>query len=279
MTLLDDGGTMHEGSVAFLPRGVMIRISKLVRLSIGTALIAACSRGASMIPSTAARPAAAPGPTTAAPRPLPNDLKWFRLSAEYRALARQAYGLAGERLPELSRGLAAGSWGVILDADETILDNSEYERRRFMADSGYTDASWMTWVNERAAAAVPGSVDFTKRVRSLGGRVVVVTNRAESLCVPTRANLASIGVEADAVLCQPSGESDKNPRFDRIERGSAAAGLPPLHIVEWLGDNIMDFPHLTQAARNDPAQLAEFGKRYFILPNPMYGSWQQNREP
>ena len=242
-------------------------------------LVAACSRGASMIPATASRPAVASNSTSPAPRALPNDLKWFRLSAEYRALARQAYRLAAEQLPELSRGLVAGSWGVILDADETILDNSEYERRRFVADSGYTDASWFAWVNERAAAAVPGSVDFTKRVRALGGRVVVVTNRADSLCAPTRANLASIGVEADAVLCQPRGESDKNPRFDRVERGSAAPGLPPLRIVEWLGDNIMDFPHLTQSARNDPALLADFGKRYFILPNPMYGSWQQNREP
>jgi 5'-nucleotidase (lipoprotein e(P4) family) len=253
--------------------------SKLARLSVGAALVAACSRGASMIPSTTAQPAAVPTAATAASRALPNDLKWFRSSAEYRALARQAYGVAGERLPELSRGLAAGSWGVILDADETILDNSEYERRRFIADSGYTDASWLAWVNERAAAAVPGSVDFTKRVRALGGRVVIVTNRADSLCAPTRANLASIGVDADAVLCQPPGESDKNPRFDRVARGSAASGLPPLRIVEWLGDNIMDFPHLTQAVRNDPAQLNDFGKRYFILPNPMYGSWQQNREP
>ena len=251
---------------------------KLARLPIGAVLVAACSHGASMIPSTAVQPAAASTPTPAS-RALPNDLKWFRLSAEYRALARQAYGVAGEGLPELSRGLAAGSWGVILDADETILDNSEYERRRFLADSGYTDASWLAWVNERAAAAVPGAVDFTKRVRALGGRVIVVTNRADSLCGPTRANLASIGVEADAVLCQPAGETDKNPRFDRVARGSAVSGLPPLRIVEWLGDNIMDFPHLTQSARNDPAQLADFGKRYFILPNPMYGSWQQNREP
>lgn len=270
---------MHEVTDAFLPGGAMTWTFKLARLSLGVALIAACSRGASMIPSTTAQPATVSRPSAPAPRALSNDIKWFRLSAEYRALARQAYGFAGERLPELSRGLAAGSWGVILDADETILDNSEYERRRFVADSGYTDASWLAWVNERAAVAVPGSVEFTKRVRALGGRVVVVTNRADSLCTPTRANLASIGVEADAVLCQPPGEGDKNPRFDRVERGSAAPGLPPLHIVEWLGDNIMDFPHLTQAARNDPAQLADFGKHYFILPNPMYGSWQQNREP
>ncbi|MGH7616976.1 MAG: HAD family acid phosphatase, partial [Gemmatimonadaceae bacterium] len=86
---------------------------------------------------------AAPRTTTApAARPLPNDIRWFRTSAEYRALTRQANRVAEERLPTLSHGLAAGSWGVILDADETVLDNSEYEQRRFVLDSGYTDASW-----------------------------------------------------------------------------------------------------------------------------------------
>ena len=256
----------------------MTRFVSLVRPAIAMAMLAACSHGASMIPSPAPQPATATS-SPAAARPLPNEIRWFRLSAEYRALARQAYGLAGDRLPELARGLAAKSWGVILDADETILDNSEYERRRFMADSGYSEATWVAWVRERAAAAVPGAVDFTRRVHSLDGRVVVVTNRADSLCAPTRANLASIGVQADLVLCQPPGENDKNPRFDRVQRGTAAPGMPPLAIVEWLGDNILDFPHLTQASRNDTAQLADFGKRYFILPNPMYGSWQQNREP
>jgi 5'-nucleotidase (lipoprotein e(P4) family) len=227
----------------------------------------ACTRGA---------PVASPGPAPAASRQLPNEIRWFRSSAEYRALARQAYQLAGDRLPELTRALPAKSWAVILDADETVLDNSEYQRRRAVLDSGYTEATWAAWVNERAAPSVPGSVEFLRRVRELGGRVVIVTNRADSLCAATRANLASVAIQADVVLCQPPGESDKNPRFRRVQTGAAAPGVPALTVVEWLGDNILDFPGMSQAARNDPASLADFGKRYFILPNPMYGSWQQN---
>lgn len=218
-------------------------------------------------------PARAPAPA----RQLPNDVRWLRTAAEYSALARQAFQAAGDRLPALAANLAPQSWAVILDADETILDNSEYQRRRFIADSGYTEATWAAWVNERAAQPTPGATDFTRRVHSLGGRLVIVTNRAATLCDATRANLAAIGVVADAVLCQPPGETDKNPRFQRVQTGTAVEGLPPLSIVEWLGDNILDFPGLTQAARNDPRALADFGKRYFILPNPMYGSWQQNQ--
>jgi 5'-nucleotidase (lipoprotein e(P4) family) len=244
-----------------------------IAAAVGSLSIAACSR-ASMVPKTTT-----PVPAASATRPLPNDLKWFRSSAEYRALARQAYRVASDRLPELSRGLAAKSWAVILDADETILDNSEYQRRRFVLDSGYTDASWTAWVQERAATAVPGAPDFIHRVQSLGGRVAVVTNRAESLCDATHDNLRTIGVEPDVLLCQPPGQSDKNPRFQRVQNGSAAPGIPALTVVAWVGDNILDFPDLAQTARTNSAALAEFGVRYFILPNPMYGSWQQNREP
>lgn len=221
-----------------------------------------------------AAPAAAPAPAT-----LPNDVRWFRQSAEYRALARQAYRVAADRLPELTRGLAPRSWAVILDADETMLDNSEYERRLFVEHRSYTDSSWDAWVNERAAPPVPGGPEFARRVHALGGRVVIVTNRADRLCDATRDNFARDSIETDLVLCQPGKESDKNPRFQRVENGTAAPGVPALTVVEWLGDNILDFPNLSQAARHDPAALAEFGRKYFILPNPMYGSWTANKEP
>ena len=244
------------------------------------ALIATLSAGGCIsVAATSARPTPPRAPATSAAtapaaRPLPNDVRWFRTSAEYRALAEQTYAVAAQRLPALSRDLAAQSWGVILDADETVLDNSEYERRRAVLDSGYTPPTWAAWVNERAATAIPGAVAFTRRVHDLGGRVVIVTNRSMDQCDATRANLASVGLVTDAVLCQPQGESDKNPRFTRVQSGTAVPGLPALRIVEWLGDNILDFPHLSQTSRNDPASLTEFGSRYFILPNPMYGSWQ-----
>jgi len=240
------------------------------RLIVTTWLIgaAACAQ-----PTVTPKPAAAPA--APASRPLPNEIRWFRNSAEYRALAREVYSQAGERLPALSLGLAPSTWAVILDADETVLDNSEYERRRAVLDSGYTEESWGTWVNERAAVAIPGAVDFTRFVHALSGKVVIVTNRPLDVCDATRANLDAIGVAADLVLCQPPGESDKNPRFRRVQNGTAETGVPALNVVAWVGDNILDFPGLTQSARTDPAALAEFGKRFFILPNPMYGSWQQ----
>jgi 5'-nucleotidase (lipoprotein e(P4) family) len=188
----------------------------------------------------------------------------------------QTYRAAGNQLVSASQGLAKGSWAVILDADETILDNSEYQKRLGSAHARYTDSSWAVWVRESAAPAAPGAVEFTRQVHLLGGLVAIVTNRAETLCDVTRQNLTAVGIQAELVLCQTPGGSDKNPRFRLIESGAARAGIPPLKVLEWIGDNIQDFPTLTQGARNNLATLAEFGVRYFVLPNPMYGSWEKN---
>jgi 5'-nucleotidase (lipoprotein e(P4) family) len=224
------------------------------------------------------RPGAGPTP---APRPVAasrNDIRWFRASAEYRGLALEVYRSATARLPALYRGMASGSWAVILDADETLLDNSRNERE--LADKGqsYNETEWAAWVRRKAATAIPGAVEFTRAVHAAGGRVAIVTNRADSLCNPTRDNLRQVGVEADVVLCQ-TGPGDKNPRFAMIQHGTAAAGVPPLTVVAWVGDNIQDFPGLTQAVRQAPDGFAAFGVRYFLLPNPMYGSWEHNVEP
>ena len=70
----------------------------------------------------------------------------------------------------------------------------------------------------------------------------------------------------------------RSPTWSLVTYGTAVAGIPPLTVVAWVGDNILDFPGLSQAARNDPRALELFGKKYFVLPNPMYGSWQQNRD-
>lgn len=211
--------------------------------------------------------------TTRHQPPLPNDIRWVRGSAEYAGLTRQVFRSAAERLPRLTEGLRRGTWAVILDADETVLDNSEYQRRLAESGATYSDSTWALWVMEKAAPPVPGAPQFTQRVRELGGRVVIVTNRADTLCAQTRQNLQAVDVPADLVLCKPPGGSNKNPRFRSVQAGTAAPGIPPLTVVEWIGDNILDFPDLTQSARQNASRLAEFGVRYFLLPNPMYGSW------
>lgn len=205
-----------------------------------------------------------------------NDTHWARNSAEHRAIYLEVYRAAGARLATLIAGHAPGTWGVILDADETVLDNSEYQKSRAPFGGTFDAPAWTAWVNQGRAPALPGAVEFVALVRQLGGRAVIVTNRDEAQCPITRANLDHLGIITDGVLCKTT-TSNKNPRFEAVQRGTAVSGLAPLAVLEWVGDNIEDFPMLDQNIRSaTEAAYARFGDTYFALPNSMYGSWERN---
>jgi 5'-nucleotidase (lipoprotein e(P4) family) len=243
--------------------------SAVSTLTVVMALIAGCR---SAVPP--------PLPTVPSPPPaavtLPDSLHWVRNSAEYRAAVLQAFRLATARVEEAARGRAAGSWAVVSDADETLLDNSQYQKERAAAGLPFTPESWTEWVRRREASAVPGAVDFARHVRALGGRLAVVTNRTQAECADSEANLRSLGLDHDAILCRPAGApSDKGPRFRQVESGQAFASLP-VDVVLFVGDNILDFPGLDQQARGSAERLAAFGVRFVVIPNPMYGSWEGN---
>jgi predicted secreted acid phosphatase len=74
-------------------------------------------------------------------------------------------------------------------------------------------------------------------------------------------------------VCQTD-TSDKNPAFQKVQDGTTVPGIGPQKVVLWTGDNINDFPNESQAGRTDESGLADFGSRFVVLPNPMYGSWQ-----
>lgn len=217
--------------------------------------------------------ACASGPVTkpaAVSAALPDSVHWFRDSAEQKAVYVQTYRAATDAARALGAGLAAGSWGVILDVDETILDNSDYAKR--LADTGehFSPETWKAWVEERKATALPGVKRFIDTViDDLRGRVVLVTNRTENECPATEDNLRNLQLRYDRILCDRAGDGNKNERFRSVIDGET--GTPAVNVVLWIGDNIQDFPLLTQAA---PGDLSPFGVRYFALPDPLYGSWQ-----
>ena len=251
----------------------MPRHAFILALIAGTS---ACATGT--VPSTS-QPAPAATPATA--QVVPTGIRWFAAAAEMRAAYAQTYGFATAALERAAQGRTAGSWAVILDADETVIDNSPYEIQQARIGVPYDSASWDAWVKRGAARALPGAVEFTSRVHALGGRVVIVTNRDQVYCAVSRENILRVGVPADEVLCRTDrANGSKDPRFEAVQRGTAPSTLPPLDVLMWVGDNIQDFPHLGQSIRAAPdSALAGFGERYIVLPNPMYGSWEQNPVP
>lgn len=228
-------------------------------------------------------------PADASVPPMPKQLHWSRNSAEYQALSRQAYGLALRNLEALR---AAGTpdadgngepdpWAVVFDTDETLLSNLQFEKESWEQGLKFSKARWLEWVQRKAAPAMPGAVEFTQRVRELGGRVVVVTNRKlEAECEPTRENLLAEGIVVDGIFCQEDpNNSDKNGRFEAVLEGTTGTELPALDVLMFVGDNILDYPGLDQSIRTQgDAPFEEFGSRFVIIPNPLYGSWEKNPE-
>jgi len=235
--------------------------------------------GTATVPVTP-QPAPAATPATASQQ-LPTGIRWFAAAAEQRAAYVQAYRLATSTIEHAAQGRPAGSWGVILDADETTIDNSPYEIQQARLGVPYDSVTWDAWVKRGAARALPGVVDFTTRVHALGGHVVIVTNRDQPYCDVTRQNIIRVGVPADEVLCRTDrANGSKDPRFEAVQHGTAPSVLPAMDVLMWVGDNIQDFPHLAQSIRTAPdSALAGFGERYIVLPNPMYGSWERNPVP
>jgi len=247
-------------------------------LALVLAVTSACRSAApATAPPAPSAPAAAPARASAG-FIAPPAIRWVRDSAEHRALYLQVYRAATAHVEREAASRAPGAWAVVLDADETVLDNSLYQLERARAGLPFDAASWTAWCARREAVPLPGALAFLSRVRALGGKVAIVTNRAAAECPDTEAVFRAHALAYDVMLCRPdAGPSDKNPRFEAVARGTTPAGLPPLEIVAFFGDNILDFPERSQAIRErgDDA-FADFGARFFVLPNPMYGSWERN---
>ena len=228
-------------------------------------------------PSPHALPTATPS-AAPTPRPIPDNIRWMQISAEYMGIAVQTYRLATARVEADARGRAAGSWGVVLDADDTVINNLEYQAGLAREGVVHTPERFTAYVRTFVSTAVPGAGAFLARVRALGGRIAIVTNRLQIECNDTAEMLRRLKLEHDAVLCRPEGagsSADKTPRYRAIAAGETAASRTPIDILVYVGDNIMDFPNTTQALRQQgESAYGEFGARWFLLPNPMYGSWQ-----
>lgn len=232
-------------------------------------------------PAASAAAASAPAAPAPAPRPaggpgLGDGIKWFRTAAEYKAITISVYRSAIAAVTAASQGKARDSWAVVLDADETVLDNSVFQRDLARGTAPFTEDLWAAFVRQHSAVPVPGAREFLEKVKELGGRIAIVTNRWNNLCEDTKENFRLQQIPFDSIACRVD-TGDKNPRFAAAATGVAFGDGKAREVLAFVGDNIQDFPAMKQSLRDEPdAAFEPFGKRFFVLPNPMYGSWQQN---
>ena len=282
------------------PRGfatlarVDTRVVRFLALSALALAPAACATSRSAPRAEApAPPSAAPAAAAASDLAEPPTLfatLWQQTSAEYRAAAWQAYDEAREILPV---ALADSSWtaaveqeggdfsmlppAVVVDIDETVLDNSPQQARTILAGGSFDPEAWGAWVNEARAPAVPGAREFLALAESLGVAVFYVTNRDQPLEEATRRNLEAEGLlldpEVDTVLTRGEREgwgSDKTSRREAIAER--------YRIVLLVGDDFNDFvsARLPRAERDRLVEryADRWGDRWIMIPNPVYGSWE-----
>jgi acid phosphatase len=207
------------------------------------------------------------------------EIRWVRDAEEYAVLTRQVYRLATRAAESAARQLPRGAaWAVVLDIDETTLDNSVYMLERAAYGAPFDTASWDAFLNRRESGVVPGVQDFVAAVRRLGGRVAWITDRDSAVLAATRDNLARFGLWNDADLLCPLRPAP-NPKA--VSRAEVAAGSGACSwsgqrttIVAFVGDHVGDFPAPGEADP-DAGRDAAFGVRYFLLPDPLYGSWER----
>jgi len=275
-----------------------LRSTLTVSLLAATLALSACRTTTPMAAAAPeAPPAAAPVAATAGPAPHDNlnAVLWMQRTAEYGAVTQTIYHAAADKLDRAlkdkrwdalvpdERGNAATGLppAVVMDVDETVLDNSPYQARLIGKGEEYDDVTWDQWVAEQQAKAVPGVVEFAKAASARGVTILYISNRATHLKDATIANLRAVGmpVKDDSVFlglgtfvqdCEQNG-SEKNCR-------RRLAGQQ-YRVLMQFGDQLGDFAEILANTPQDRAALAGtyrgwFGERWFMLPNPSYGSWE-----
>ncbi|MEA5487475.1 MULTISPECIES: 5'-nucleotidase, lipoprotein e(P4) family [Pseudanabaena] len=232
-------------------------------------------------------------------------VNWMQQSGEYQALAYQAFNIAKVAFnTALVNGISEPA--VIVDLDETILDNSPYQASLIGSQKGFESKTWDQWIKAEQTLAIPGAIDFINYINTSGGKVFFVSNRGVSsgnskindLEISTKRNMLRLGFEGvneQTLLLKGeftktiNGRNDtsKQWRIDAVSNGKVD-GINH-NVVIFIGDNLNDFADIS---KNDNTVRKEFVAKtqkqqgilvinpdgfqpaYVTLPNPIYGDWE-----
>ena len=240
--------------------------------------------------TTAALPAATVRAQEAPPHDLLLATLWTQRAVEYKANALTVFALARLRLDE---ALADKAWtaapneqkgdfaalppAVVLDVDETVLDNSLYQAWMMKNNQTFNVKSWNLFCADQVSRAIPGAVEFTRYADSKGVKVFYVTNRGAETEKDTRANMEKLGFpmggNVDTFLMQNEKEGWGSAKGTR-----RAVITKDYRVLLNVGDNFGDFDDRYRGGEADrvkayEADMAYWGKQWLMLPNPTYGSF------
>jgi 5'-nucleotidase (lipoprotein e(P4) family) len=224
----------------------------------------------------------------------PNDLLlatlWTQRSMEYRGNSLTVFALAKIRLDQ---ALADKSWtaapteqkgdyqnlppAVVLDVDETLLDNSLYQVWMLKNNQTFSTKTWNQFCAAQVSLAIPGAVDFTKYADSKGVKVFYITNRGVETKADTRTNMEKLGFpmggNVDTFMMQ-----NEKPDWGSAKGTRRAVVAKDYRILLNIGDNFGDFDDryrtsLDERAKAFDSDMAYWGKQWLVIANPTYGSF------
>jgi 5'-nucleotidase (lipoprotein e(P4) family) len=220
-----------------------------------------------------------------------NATLWMQRSVEFKATALTAFALARFRLDQ---ALADKNWtaapaeqkgnfqdlppAVILDIDETLVDNSLYQAWMVMNDRSFEPKTWTAFVNTQTSTSIPGAVDFAKHAESKGVKVFYVSNRTHEEEPATRRNMESLGFpmggNVDVFLM-----ARKQPDWGSAKGTRRAFVAKDYRVLLNLGDNFGDFSDAYRTSEDERLKVFEenrerWGREWIMLPNPTYGSFE-----
>lgn len=234
------------------------------------------------------------GAVRAQETPPPADLLlatlWTQRAVEYKGNALTVYALARIRLDE---ALADKAWtaapgeqsgdyqalppAIILDVDETLLDNSLYQVWMMKNNQSFSTKTWNQFCAAQVSTAIPGALEFVKYADSKGVKVFYITNRDATTEKDTRENMQKLGFpmggNVDTFLMQ-----NEKPEWAGAKSTRRAVVTRDYRVLLNIGDNFGDFDDRYRTSEAERAKAFEadmryWGKQWLMIANPTYGSF------
>ncbi len=229
-----------------------------------------------------------------AQEPSPNDLLlatlWTQRSVEFKGNALSIYALGQMRLDQ---ALADKNWtaapaeqkgdyqnlppAVVLDLDETALDNSRYQVWMLENNQSFSVKTWDQFCAAQVSTAIPGAVEFAKYAESKGVKVFYISNRGTNTEKDTRENLEKLGFpmggNVDTFLMQ-----NEKPDWGSKKGTRRAFVAKDYRVLLNFGDNFGDFDDRYGSSEADRGKFfeenkARWGREWLVIANPTYGSF------
>lgn len=220
-----------------------------------------------------------------------NATLWTQRSVEFKGHALGAFALAQIRLDQ---ALADKNWtavpgeqkagyqslppAVILDIDETVLDNSAYQAWTVVRNKSFDPKTWTDFVNAKMSTPIPGAVEFTRYAEAKGVKVFYVSNRTAEEEPATRENMARYGFPIDDKMDTVLTSREK-PDWTSAKSTRRAHVAKDYRVLLNIGDNFGDFTDEYRGSETERLKVMEahhglWGKQWIVIANPTYGSFE-----